>query len=241
MSAVGEAAQLRISPLKCCWRGTALSGWRGCPAPPVSPASSRSQSTLSGWRGCPTPAVSPVKALSRVRNVSRPNCRRYLPAQVAVGEVRCQVGEAAQLRGISPLKRCWSGTRCQVGEVAQLRRCSRRCLRGSEMSGWRGRPTRPYLPVVVVGEVQRCQVVRGCPAPPVSPRSRRCRGSEPQAASAAVRASARTKLNRVTNIRCCRRQPVVRVRVIFLAPDPRLRWGGRGPAGPIANRFTRVS
>ena len=39
----------------------ALSGWRGCPAPPVSPRSSRFRggTALSGWRGCPAPAVSP--------------------------------------------------------------------------------------------------------------------------------------------------------------------------------------
>ena len=50
--------------------------------------------------------------------------------------------------------------------------------------------------------------------------------SEPQAASAAVRANARTKLNRVTYL-------VVRVRVIFLSLD--------ALPDAIANRFIRVS
>ncbi|CAI8031193.1 hypothetical protein GBAR_LOCUS17701, partial [Geodia barretti] len=104
--------------------GTDLSGWRGCPAPPVSPRSSRCAEaqtvrlerlpssagisplkslslrySLSGWRGCPAPAVSPRS--SRCREVQL-----------------CQVGEAAQLRGISPLKSLPRGQLCQVGEAA---------------------------------------------------------------------------------------------------------------------------
>ena len=45
---------------RCC-RGSDMSGWRGCPAPPVSPPSSgcRRGPDMSGWRGCPTTPVSP--------------------------------------------------------------------------------------------------------------------------------------------------------------------------------------
>ena len=156
----GEAAQLR--------RYLPAQLGRGCPTTPVSPRSRRflGGTDLPGWRGCPAPPVSRRSSLL-LKRPDVQHCqvgeaaqlRRYLPAQVVALEVqRYQVGEAAQLRRQLPAQVvALEVQRYQVGEAAQLRR---------------------YLPAqVVAAEAQMCPGWRGCPAPPVSPRSSSwCRG-----------------------------------------------------------------
>ena len=69
-SQVGEVAQLRryLPAQLVVAEATALSGWRGCPTPAVSPRSTAGYSrgsALAGWRGRPTTGVSPRSTRSR--------------------------------------------------------------------------------------------------------------------------------------------------------------------------------
>ena len=62
---------------------------------------------MPGWRGCPAPPVSPAQAVAAEAQLCQAGevaqLRRYLPAQAVAEEVQlCQAGEAAQLRRYLP-------------------------------------------------------------------------------------------------------------------------------------------
>ena len=153
-------------------RGTALSGWRGCPTPAVSHPLNW---FLAEAQPCQAGEVAQLRRYlsaqlviaedSHSRLARLPNSGGISPAQLVPAEGQpCQVGEVAQLqRYLSAQLVLAEEQHFQVGEVAQLRRYLTPQLvtsRGTDLSGWRGCQLRRYLSAQPVAreEVQIRQV-----------------------------------------------------------------------------------